>query len=721
MLRACFGQPPRLEKMSHALGFSLALLIVSLPMACVGSAILQAVHLLQPSGFGRSVFHWWLGDTAGILSLLPVLLINVAPLFGAAPAPARPRQRSRREWLVILGETAALVGSLLLIYLCPPIRESHVPYLSFVPLTWIALRHGLPGAALAIFGVNVGSVFVLKLTHAPESVLVSYLLFDFATTAMGLALGAMVTRREHAEIEKKRLLEILEATPDFVTSLALDGSVLYANTAIRELNGDRTRDGDATLRTLYPPWAAKAVLEQGIPAALRTGRWSSESALIDARGREVPVSQVIVPHRESFGSPTAVFTVARDITDQKKAEALRLESERKMLAAQKLESLGVLAGGVAHDFNNLLTTMLGNANLARLGLPDESPAHRNLQQIEHAALRAAELCQQMLAYSGKGQFEIKRVDLSSLVSDTAHLLQVSIPKKATLRFELSPTLPPVRADATQLRQIVMNLVLNAADAIGERAGCIHVATGMMHADEAWLREGNVMPPPPAGNYVYVEVTDDGRGMSAETKARIFEPFFTTKFTGHGLGLPAVLGIVRSHGGTLRVHSEPEQGARFRVLLPAADGEAARATSASTPPHLWRGSGHILVVDDEETVRIVTARVLEGAGFTVELAADGSEAVRRFTAQPAAYRAVVLDLLMPVLDGEHVLAEMRRQRADLPALLMSGYSGRGGIAGSERAPTVFLPKPFQRETLLRTLHGLLESSPHGHTNGHAIAR
>ncbi|HEY1107451.1 MAG TPA: ATP-binding protein, partial [Opitutaceae bacterium] len=291
---------------------------------------------------------------------------------------------------------------------------------------------------------------------------------------------------------------------------------------------------------------------------------------------------------------------------------------------------------------------------------------------------------------------------------TAHLLQVSIPKKVQLTLELAPNLPSVRADPNQLRQVLMNLALNAGEAVGDRRGSVRLATGAMRADPAWLATSVVTPPPPPGDYVYLEVVDDGRGMSAETRARIFEPFFTTKFTGHGLGLSAVLGIVRSHGGTLHVYSELEQGARIRIAFPAQQAAPAVPAPVAREPQDWRGHGTVLVVDDEETVRIVTARVLEHSGFTVEMANNGSEAVERFALDPLRYRAVVLDMLMPVMDGEQALEELRRIRADIPVLLMSGYSGREGIArNAGGAPTLFLAKPFQVATLLNALRDLIE--------------
>lgn len=707
LLRRIFGSPPQLETMPRAFGFAFVLLVISLPTACVGSIALRAAGVPGINELGPAVFRWWLGDTAGILALLPALLVFAPGWLGHSPRPRSTRMRwSARDWLEAGGQAAAIGATLVALYLVPQLRESQLPYLSFVPLTWIVLRHGLPGAALAILAINVGTICVLKTSGAREAILVPFLFFQFATAAMGLALGAIVTSRKRAEVERNRLLQILEATPDYIGIKSPEGRVLYGNAAFRRLHEGRDVAG-LPIASFHPPWAAEKILREAIPAALQHGRWTGELALLDAKGKEIPVSQEIVRHSETVDGQPTLFAVGRDISEQKRAEADRLDRERQMLASQKLESLGVLAGGIAHDFNNIFAGILGYASLARLDLPESSPVQQSLKEVESATLRAAELCQQMLAYAGKGQFEMSDVDLSALVQATMHLLQVSLPKKVQLTLELAPNLPSVRADPSQLRQVLMNLVLNAGEAVGDRPGSVRLATGAMRADTEWLAASAVTPPPPPGDYVYLEVVDDGRGMSAETRARIFEPFFTTKFTGHGLGLSAALGIVRSHGGTLHVYSELEQGARIRIAFPAQQAVPVTPAAAPRDAQDWRGHGTILVVDDEETVRIVTARVLEHSGFTVEMATNGSEAVERFALDPLRYRAVVLDMLMPVMDGEQALEELRRLRADLPVLLMSGYSGREGIVRDSSAPTHFLAKPFQVGTLLNALRDLIE--------------
>ena len=410
------------------------------------------------------------------------------------------------------------------------------------------------------------------------------------------------------------------------------------------------------------------------------------------------------------GEITGLLGAALDITARKAAEEERALMERKLLETQKLESLGVLAGGIAHDFNNLLAGILGNASLAKLDIPPASPLQHYLNQIELASQRAADLCKQMLAYSGKGHFVVQRVDLSALVEDTVPLLHVSIQKGTDLKFNLSRDLPAVSGDVTQLRQILMNLVINGADAIGEQGGVIEVTTGVMHADRAYLGATYLAPALPEGDFVFLEIRDTGCGMDAETRDRIFDPFFTTKFTGRGLGLAAVLGIVRGHSGALKIESEPGRGTTFRLLLPKSAGPSASVPVPDPPAPDWRGSGTVLVVDDEATVRNVTARMLRTIGFDVIEVPNGREAVAALEADRDGFAAVLLDLTMPGLDGGQTFAELHRINPNLRVLLMSGFNEQDAVdrfAG--RGLGGFLQKPFKPNALRAKLRTMLDGS------------
>lgn len=425
--------------------------------------------------------------------------------------------------------------------------------------------------------------------------------------------------------------------------------------------------------------------------------------------------------QDAAGKTLSILSLVQDVTDRvvaeqvgRKAEKDKQSLERKLQESQKLESLGVLAGGIAHDFNNLLTGVLGNASLARMDLPAESPVQPYLEQIEAAATRAADLCKQMLAYSGKGRFVVNRIDLNALIEDTTRLLQVSISKRAVMKFQLSPGLPSVLGDATQLRQVIMNLVINASEAVGEKSGFISVTTGLTRADRAYLAGAYFARDLPEGDYVSLEISDNGSGMSAEVLEKIFDPFFTTKFTGRGLGLAAVLGIVRGHRGALKVFSEPSWGTTFKILFPCVEGAAEELADTTPGVANWQGQGRVLIVDDEETVRVTTARMLEALGFTTKLADNGRTGVEEFTANPEDYTLVMLDLTMPHMDGDEAFRLIRELRPDARVLLMSGFNEQEAIARFTGAGLAgFLQKPFTLPALREKIQEICtveESTP-----------
>ncbi|MBJ6724188.1 PAS domain S-box protein [Geomesophilobacter sediminis] len=407
------------------------------------------------------------------------------------------------------------------------------------------------------------------------------------------------------------------------------------------------------------------------------------------------------------GHPVRMFGTIQDITARKRADEERQKLEAQMQHAQKLESLGVLAGGIAHDFNNILLAILGHADLALMRLSAASPGRENLHQIELAAQRAAELARQMLAYSGKGRFVIETLDLGEIIMEMTHMLEVSISKKAVLRLNLAKDLPPIQVDVTQVRQVLMNLVINASEAIGDASGVIAITTGAMHCDREYFGETWLDEQLPEGTYVFVEVADTGCGMDRETISRVFDPFFTTKFAGRGLGMAAVLGIVRGHKGAVKVYSEPRKGTTFKVLFPVAQGHAEALRERVTSQELWHGSGTVLLVDDEETVRALGTEMLQALGFDVLTAKDGREALGIFR-EHQDIKAVILDLTMPHMDGEETFRELRRTRSDVRVVMSSGYNEQEvcqrflgkGLAG-------FIQKPYRLAELGAVLRETLE--------------
>ncbi len=406
------------------------------------------------------------------------------------------------------------------------------------------------------------------------------------------------------------------------------------------------------------------------------------------------------------GLPAVQVTVV-DTTERRQVEERRRVLEEQMRHVQKLESLGVLAGGIAHDFNNLLVGILGNADLAerRLGRDDE--VQQRLAEIRKASRRAATLCKQLLAYSGRSRMVAGPFDLNALVLETAELLKLSVSKKALLAYDLQADLPPAHGDPSHMQQVLMNLIINASEALGERSGSILLSTGLA----AFARQeldcahfGRDLQP---GTFLFIEVSDTGEGMDEETRKRIFEPFFTTKFTGRGLGLAAVLGIVRGHHGAMLVDSDPGRGSTFRVLLPPSSdplrpSEPPRSSLAH-PSH----RGTVLVVDDEDAARLTICALARELGFQVIEAVHGADALRAFEQAPDRITLVILDVLMPESDGRECFVELRRRSLSVPVLFNSGHGEEAVSSLVASDPHArFLQKPYDLVTLQQAIDGLL---------------
>jgi two-component system cell cycle sensor histidine kinase/response regulator CckA len=411
-----------------------------------------------------------------------------------------------------------------------------------------------------------------------------------------------------------------------------------------------------------------------------------------------------------FKSDGREFCLAsvRDVTARKHAEEQRLTLERQVQHSQKLESLGVLAGGIAHDFNNILTSILGNAELILGELSPSASIRGNLLEITAASRRAAALCRQMLAYSGRGQFVIESIDLGALIEEMLGLLKSAISKKVLLNLHLQRNLPLLEGDPSQLGQVIMNLVINASEAIGDQDGVISISTGARECSAEYLRKSYAHEDSSPGLYLTLEVSDTGCGMDAVTQARLFEPFFTTKFTGRGLGLAAVLGIVRGHKGALGLESTPDKGTTFVVLLPASKAEAGVVLRKTSPIIADRQTGGtVLLVDDEKTLLTLGAAMLSRLGFTVLTAADGDEAVVVYREHMDEITLVLLDLTMPRMDGEETFRALRALDPEVRVVMTSGYSEQDmaarfagkGLAG-------FVPKPYTLAELAERLQAAL---------------
>ncbi len=527
--------------------------------------------------------------------------------------------------------------------------------------------------------------------------------FLFSEAAGARAVFARdVTESRQAEEAQSHLAAIVESAEDAVISKDLHGTILTWNAGAERVYGYPASEIIGLAMALLVP-AERQQEETEILERIRSGGAVRhfETVRLHKDGREVAISLTASPIRDRAGRITGVSHIARDIT-------LRKQTEEQLQQTQRLESLGVLAGGIAHDFNNLLVGIIGNASLALDTMAPGNPVRAWIEGVATAGERAAQLTRQMLAYAGKGRFVVERVDPAAFIRDTAALIKAAIPRTVELRMELGDAVPAIEADVAQLQQVVMNLVINGAEAIPEgRPGTVTVRVDGITADEAYLERigaaGEIGP----GRYALLEVEDTGRGMDEATRARIYDPFFSTKFTGRGLGLAAASGIVRGHRGLIRVTSAPGQGSTFRVLLPAAlqpaieeprrDGTLAAGVDG-------RPRGLVLVVDDEEIVRATAQQTLEQHGYSVLLAENGEIAVEQFARHKDEVAVVLLDMTMPVMSGEETLQRLKALRPDVRVVLSTGFSEDEAARRFEGQGLVgFVQKPYRATHLAEKLH------------------
>jgi two-component system cell cycle sensor histidine kinase/response regulator CckA len=404
-----------------------------------------------------------------------------------------------------------------------------------------------------------------------------------------------------------------------------------------------------------------------------------------------------------FPAADDLVAILSDITEQLRGEKERARVDAQLQQAQKLESLGVLAGGIAHDFNNLLVGILGNASLAMLDLEPGALARESISQIEQAGQRAAELTRQLLAYAGKGRYVVEPTDATAVISDMTSLLRTAISRNASLQLDLTTSLPTIDVDVNQFRQVLMNLVTNASDALDGNPGLIRISTGRQEVSREYLAACAPGGDARLGTHTFVEVHDSGTGMDAITRQRMFEPFFSTKFTGRGLGLAATMGIMRSHHGAVRVESELGSGTTVRLLFPSSVSSGGEGLATGLESEAWHGDGQILVVDDEAGVRAVASALLRRRGFRTQEASDGAMAMDIFRAQPDAFNLVLLDLTMPTMGGEATLQALREVKPSVRVVLMSGHNETDVtrlFAG--RNLSGYLQKPFRAEELYASI-------------------
>lgn len=522
------------------------------------------------------------------------------------------------------------------------------------------------------------------------------------------SVGRDITARKEAEERRGWLTAILEAAPDVVGYMTLDGRVEYVNRAGRELFG--FDDGNPDMFTWFrsrpqPEGSILLIRQQAIPTALREGAWTGEVLFCNRNGYEIPYLFTALALRDSMGKIARLAVIARDVSELRRAEVNRMALDRKLLEAQKLESLGILAGGLAHDFNNILTVILGYAELALIDPYIQEDTRSSINKVIIGAQSAAELTRAILAYAGKGKVMIVPVSWNDLVRDMSNLIMSLIPKGCRLEQHLAYELPLVDADIAQLRQVLLNLLVNAGEAIDGPGGKIRVETTVENLSQTDLDQLDFGADLPAGAYVRLTVSDTGRGMDEATLEHIFDPFFTTKFTGRGLGLAAVQGIVRGHYGALRVLSTIGVGTSFSIWLPISQvHRQADPVRRSPDDQLY---GELLLIDDEPAVREIAVRLLRRLGLTVHSAPDGQSGINMLREGLPGVVGVLVDMTMPHMSGDEVAHVIQQIRPGIPVVLMSGYSA-DDLAVRQVAQGVqgFLQKPFTVESLRTVLEPLL---------------
>ncbi len=517
-----------------------------------------------------------------------------------------------------------------------------------------------------------------------------------------LVKGIDITEAAERDREGATYRAVVDTHTDIISRLAPDGTLRFVNDAYCRFFG---RSRAALVGSHWQPVAHPDDIAR-IEHELTRMTPSDPVVTVENRVQDGEGRVRWMGFYDPDGRLVEFQSIGRDITLRKEGEVERLRAERRMQERQRIEGLGLLAGGVAHDINNVLTCVISSVALARRSTGDPTELTALLDEIDGAAERVAELCRQMLAYAGKSPLFRSLIDLPRLLTTSLPLLRAALPPEATLRLELEPTRVAILGDETQLRQIVLNLVTNAGDAVRGRGGAVRVS----------LRSARIAPDShegvgldvdlPEGEVVILGVSDDGVGMPPEVIARIFEPFFTTKAVGHGLGLAATRGLIHAHQAAVRVDSTPGRGTRFEVLFPAARPPDPAPPAPSAPPSASPGGrGLVLLVDDDDAVRRSLARQIVALGYAVLEAHGGLEGVAMFGRHGAEISAVLLDVTMPDMNGDRVLRELQRVRADLPALVMSGYT-TGDIHDLFTGTRVakFLQKPFSLASLQAALAG-----------------
>ena len=499
------------------------------------------------------------------------------------------------------------------------------------------------------------------------------------------------------------LKAILNGIGDGVIATDKAGIVTFINPAAEALTGWKCKEilGMNAVEVLdIEDWETGEPIGNLLLEILKlrkVGEWNKNVGLISVDGSKHPIEHYCAPIFDDNGTISGGLIVIRDAAECKRAEAEKSRIQTTVQEMQKLETLGMMAGGIAHNLNNILTTIIGHTQLARGEISPNSSAIFNLDQIEKVAMRAVDLNKKILSYSLKGHRAIKRINLNKIVRDIDDLLPWSLGEKISIHYRLAKELPTILADPIEIRQVVVNLALNAIESVGDKRGTIVISTDVIHADIATLRGFYPSYEVSVDDYVSLEIQDDGCGISDKSRTQIFDPFYTTKASGNGLGLTAVLNILRRYKGTIKVQSEPGRRSMFKVLIPMIRKTPIDEPKPAVAPAQWRASGSILIVDDEESVCTVTSEYLKSIGFNTIIANNGFDALNLFAENAQIIKCVILDFYRPGKGGEETFRKLREIKKDVRVLVMSGILEKEDVNHFfDKGLAGFLQKPFAME-------------------------
>ncbi|MBN2723536.1 MAG: response regulator [Deltaproteobacteria bacterium] len=516
-----------------------------------------------------------------------------------------------------------------------------------------------------------------------------------------------ITSQKEAQLELMHRNEyinfITDNLPVAISHFDAEDRLSYGNSSFFSLFKEFNLENGRKLETLLPEFILRKISTSVSRA--KTGFKSSFEGWFKEDKTSLYLETKFIPDKTNGG----FIWLLSNKTELIKIQEYQEKLNTKIRETQRLESLGVLAGGIAHDFNNMLMGILGNAGLALMELPIGAPCNEHISHIETAALRLSELTNQLLAYSGKGKFVTTKMNINDMIREMDHLLEIGIPPNVRVRYNLLSDIPLVEGDPSQIRQIIMNIMINANESIGEKHGVISVSTGITVLSSEYLLDtlgANDLEP---GEYLFIEISDTGKGMDPATVSRIFDPFFTTKFTGRGLGLAAALGIAKSHGGAIKVYSEPGKGSSFKIFFPPCNTEI-ETFSPDKEPDAFYGEGTVLIIDDEEWVRIVAGNVLQKFGYKIVTAKNGLEGLKLYAPDIKNIKLVILDMMMPVMDGKDTFRELKRLEPDIKVLLTSGYAENKALSRFQgKGLSGFIQKPFSPIDLMKKVTEILKNT------------